>query len=152
MGYDVMVSYAREDRELASILCNQLVAEGVQARIAPRARIMNERYIAEVSEMIKSVKIAVVLISAYSTSSGQVTRELELAVKNQLEILPVRLDDTKPSGSLGYYLSGKRWYNMKQNEAEPWETAQEISRHIQGEDQENEGKKGFWRLFKSKGK
>ncbi|BES64779.1 hypothetical protein SANA_12180 [Gottschalkiaceae bacterium SANA] len=99
---------------------------------------MDERYIMEVTEMIRSVKIAVVVISTYSGSSGQVKRELELATKNQLEILPVRLDDTKPSGSLGYYLSGKQWFSMKRNEVEPWETAHQISRYLQTGEVESE--------------
>lgn len=154
MGYDVVVSYAREDREIAATLCNQLTAEGVEARIVPREKVMDERYISEVNGMIASSKTLVVVLSTYSNASGQVIRELELANKNQLEILPVRLDDVKPSGSLAYYLAGKNWFSMLRKEVEPWETAHKISLYLQtGEAEPEKGKKkGKWSLFKSKRK
>lgn len=152
MGYDVVVSYAREDREIAAKLCNQLDAEGITARIAPREKILDAGFASEMIGMISEASALVVVVSSYSIRSGQVIRELELAKQNQLEILPVHLDDVKPTGSLGYYLSGKQWFDMRRKEVEPWETAQAISRHLKHEDKDGEdaGKKGKgpWRLFR----
>lgn len=152
MTYDVVVSYAREDREIAALLCNQMTAEGIQARIVPRETIMDNRYIVEVNEMMAEAKTLVVIISAYSNASGQVARELELASKNQLEILPVRLDAVKPSGSIAYYLAEKQWFDMLRKEVEPWETAQKISRYLMtgNAEPESKKKKGRWGLFKSR--
>ncbi len=152
MAYDVVVSYAREDREVVAKFCNQMIAEGVQARMAPRDTIMDQRYITEVNEMMMEAKTLVVVISQFSNASGQVVRELELAEKNQLQILQVRLDDVKPSGSVAYYLSGKEWFDMLRKEVEPWETAQKISLYLTTGSAEPEGKKkkGRWGLFKSR--
>jgi len=154
MAYDVVVSYAREDREVVAKLCNQMIAEDVQARMAPRDTIMDQRYITEVNDMMREAKTLVVVISQYSNSSGQVVRELELAEKNQLQILQVRLDDVKPSGSVGYYLSGKQWFDMLRKEVEPWETAQKISNYLKTGSVEGskDKKKSRWGLFKSRRK
>ncbi len=131
MIYDVVVSYAREDRELAVTLCNQLIAEGVQARIAPRVTKLDEGFAMEIAGMISMAKVLLVVMSADSNKSGQVIREVELATQSELEILIARLDDTKPTGSLGYYLSDKRWFSMKRKEVEPWETAHKISEYLE---------------------
>jgi hypothetical protein len=131
MVYDVVVSYAREDREVAAKLCNQLDAEGVTARIASREKILDANFASEMIGLISDAKALVVVVSSYSIRSGQVIRELELANQNRLKILPVRLDDVKPSGSLAYYLSGKHWFTMLRKEVEPWETAHKISRYLQ---------------------
>lgn len=153
MGYDVVVSYAREDREIAVKLCNQLDAEGVTARIAPREKVLDADFASEMIGMISEANALVVVVSSYSIRSGQVIRELELAKQNQLEILPVHFDDVKPTGSLAYYLSGKHWFSMLRKEVEPWETAQAISQYLKheekdGEDASKKGK-GRWRLFRT---
>lgn len=152
MVYDVVISYAREDREIVSKLCNQMIAEDIQARMAPRDTIMDQRYITEVNAMMNEAKTLLVIISEYSSSSGQVVRELELADKNHMQIFQVRLDDVKPSGGLGYYLSGKQAFDMLRKEVEPWQTAQEISRFLKTGSVEDskKKKKSRWGLFKSR--
>ena len=127
---DVLISYAREDRDPAITLCNQLQAEGVQARIVSRVTRLDEGFAAEIAGMISMAKVLIVVMSADSNRSGQVIREVELATTNGLEILIAKLDDTKPTGSLGYFLSDKRWFSMKNKEVEAWETASEISAYL----------------------
>ncbi|BES64781.1 hypothetical protein SANA_12200 [Gottschalkiaceae bacterium SANA] len=130
MAYDVVVSYAREDRGIAVTLCNQLQAEGVQARIVTRVTRLDEGFAAEIAGMISMAKVLIVVMSANSNQSGQVIREVELATTNGLEILIANLDETKPTGSLGYFLSDKRWFSMKNKEVEAWETASEIRAYL----------------------
>jgi hypothetical protein len=133
MGYDLVVSYAREDREIALDLCNQLIAEGVKARIAPRMIEMDQNFAMGIVSMIVEAKVLVVVMSEFANASGQMIREIELASKNGLEILPVRLDQTKPAGSLGYYLSDKTWFSRERGQIESGEAAAKISRYLESQ-------------------
>ncbi len=135
---DVVISYAREDREMAATLCNQLSAEGIESKLAPRLTSLDEGFIADVIRMIAIAKVLIVVFSEDSNRSGQVIREVELAKQNEVEILIVQLDDTKPTGSLGYYLSGKQNFSMKKKEVEPWETASQIRDYLAQGESENE--------------
>jgi hypothetical protein len=156
MRYNVVVSYAREDRETAVTLCNQLVAEGLETKIAPRVTTLDQNFAGELMSLISSANVLVVVMSKHSVSSGQMLREIELAAKHNLTILPVRLDDVKSTGSLGYYLSGKRWFDMTRKEIKPWQTASEISKYLTHGDEaaSEDGKKEKrrWGLFRSKRK
>lgn len=134
MSYDVVVSYAREDREIAARLCNQLIAEGIESKLAPRVTSLDEGFVADIVRMIATAKVLLVVLSADSNRSGQVIREAELAKQNEVETLVVQLDDTNPTGSMAYYLSGKQSFSMKKKVVEPWETANQIRDYLaQGE-------------------
>ncbi len=130
MGYEVVISYAREDRELALKLCSQMIEEGVETLTAPRVTDLDEGFAMEIAAMLSAANTLVVLMSAHANASGQVLRELELATQNNMEIIPVRLDDEKPTGSVAYFLSDKRWFNMKPGAVDPAETAKEIAQYL----------------------
>ena len=51
----------------------------------------------------------VLVFSAHSNTSGQVLREVQLAVDAQLHILQFRIEDVLPNDDLKYYLSTPHW-------------------------------------------
>jgi len=53
--------------------------------------------------------VMVLIFSAHSNDSPQVRREVERAVHKQLRILPFRIEEVVPSGSLEYFLSTQHW-------------------------------------------
>lgn len=130
MGYEVVISYAREDRELAQKLCGRMIEEGVETLTAPRVTDLDEGFAMEIAAMLSAANTLVVLMSANANASGQVLRELELATQNNMEIIPVRLDDEKPTGSVAYFLSDKRWFSMKPGTVDPAETAKGIVQYL----------------------
>ena len=130
MGYEVVISYAREDREIAQKLCTYMIAEGVETLTAPRVSSLEEGFAIEIAAMLSAAKTLVVLMSKHANTSGQVLRELELAKQNNMEIIPVRLDESKPTGSVAYFLSDKQWFSMLRGIVDPIETAKKISGYL----------------------
>lgn len=145
MSYEVVISYAREDRELALKLCSQMIAEGVETLTAPRVSNLDEGFAVEIAAMLSAAKTLIVMMSEHANTSGQVLREVELATQNNMEILPVRLDDVKPTGSMAYFLSEKRWFNMQPGVSEPIETANQISGYLM--DRKGEKEMAFERVM-----
>lgn len=138
MGYEVVISYAREDRELAQQLCSQMIAEGVETLTAPRVSNLDEGFAIEIAAILSAAQTLVVLISEHANASGQVLRELELADQNNMDILPVRMDDTKPTGGMAYYLSNRRWFDRDAGRLDMDETAKKISRYLRDKKDERE--------------
>ena len=51
----------------------------------------------------------VLVFSASSNQSPQVRRGVERAVREQVDILPFRIEDVMPSKSLEFFLSAQHW-------------------------------------------
>jgi hypothetical protein len=43
--------------------------------------------------------------------SRQIQREVGLAIRKDLQVIPVRIEDVEPSGTLEYYLNIEHWFN-----------------------------------------
>ncbi len=93
----------------ANILVAALEERGVKCWIAPRDIPPGRHYGEEIVAAIRGTEAFVILISADSSRSSHVLRELELAVSLHKSIIPVRFDDAPLSDSLTYHLATVQW-------------------------------------------
>ena len=93
----------------ANILVAALEDRGVECWIAPRNIPPGSHYGEEIVAAIRETEAFVILISADSSHSPHVLRELELAVNLHKSIIPVRFDDAPLSDSLTYHLTTVQW-------------------------------------------
>ena len=106
---DVFVSYSQPDAACAVELVARLEAAGFSCWIAPRDIAPAADWAAEIIDAIAAARIMILVLSASSSNSAQVRREVERAVHKQLHILPFRIEDVVPSKSLEYFLSAQHW-------------------------------------------
>jgi hypothetical protein len=109
MARDIFISYSQPDRSCANELTQRLEAAGFSVWIAPRDVSPAAEWAAEIIAAISAAKVMVLVFSASSNASPQVLREVERAVSKNLRILPFRIEDVVPSGSLEYFLSAQHW-------------------------------------------
>jgi len=109
MAHDVFISYASENKVMADAVCGTLESRSIRCWIAPRDVTPGMTYADTIVEAVTSCQIVVVLLSSESIASAHVATELERALHNGKPILPVRIEDVQPTGSLEYYLAGKHW-------------------------------------------
>ena len=133
MNTDVFISYASEDKVVADAMCAALEARGLRCWIAPRDITPGRVWSEAIVEAIALCEILVLPLSSHSNASVQVAREVERAVSRGLLILPVRIEDVMPVGSLEYYLSTAHWMDaLPVPTEEHWQrlarTAQELLR------------------------
>ena len=107
--YDVFISYANQDKNVADAICAALEQNGIRCWIAPRdvpaGRIWGEAII----DAIADSRVMVLVFSAHSNRSDQVVREVERAVAKGVVIIPFRIDEAVMSGSMEYFLSAYHW-------------------------------------------
>jgi hypothetical protein len=106
---DVFISYAHDDKLTADAVCNVLERNEIRCWIAPRDIVYGQGYGVAIVEAIENTKIMVLMLSARANASQHVQREVERAVHNAKIIIPVRIEDVRPSKDLEFFISTPHW-------------------------------------------
>ena len=114
---DVYLSHTSRDSEAARQIADALEREGVTCFLAPRDIAVGVEYGTAILSAITSSRVLVVLLSESANQSRQVDREVQTAANNGLPIIPYRIEDVSPRGSLVYFLSG---VVFPVNQLPPW--------------------------------
>jgi hypothetical protein len=105
----VFVSYAREDRETALNIVNDLESRGVPCWIAPRNVRPGFPYDDEIAKAIEECKLLLLLFSNNCNESAYIRRELTVAGESRKHIIPYRIEDVQPKKGLRIRLSDLHW-------------------------------------------
>lgn len=109
MTNDVFISYESTDKHTADAICSTLENSNIRCWFAPRDILPGSNWPQSITNAIKASKIMVLIFSRNSNKSNQVSKELNLAVSNNLMIIPFKIDDSVPNGSLEYFLADRHW-------------------------------------------
>ncbi len=101
----IFISHSSKDHEVASKICEALEENGLKCWIAPRDIPYGTQWAGEISKAIENSSAFLFLSSGSSNASEQVSREIQLAIENNLTIIPIRLDSTQYSDANKYYLA-----------------------------------------------
>jgi hypothetical protein len=112
--HKVFISYSSTNEEVADMIVENVESLGIKCWISHRDILPSEPYARAILEAINHSQICLVLFSKTANKSHHVRREIELAVSHNHKLLPVRIQDTEPSGSMKYYLSSTHWLNAFQ--------------------------------------
>lgn len=107
--FDVFISYASNDKDVADRVCNYLETNGVQCWIAPRNINAGGSYASQIVHAIRNCKILVLLASENTNVSGHVSNEVSLAFDNKKTIIPFKMENIVFSDDYLYYLGRQHW-------------------------------------------
>lgn len=109
IGKVVFVSYAAPDGAAAIDLCRRLEERGIGCWIAPRDIAPGQDYGESIIRAIEASALTVLLHSSHADDSPHVRNEIERAVSKRKRIIPVRLENVPPRGSLELHLATAHW-------------------------------------------
>jgi hypothetical protein len=109
MAHDVFISYSSKDKPIADGVCANLEAIGIRCWIAPRDIAPGEDWPTAIAKAISKSRIMVLVFSASSNSSEDVSRELILASNSKLVIIPFKIENIEPEPGKQYYLARTHW-------------------------------------------
>jgi hypothetical protein len=109
MAHDVFISYSTKDKPVADAACATLETSGIRCWIAPRDVLPGMDWSGSIIQAIEESRVMVLIFSSNSNDSTQIKREVNEAIERELPVIPFRIEDVKPSGSLGYYLDVTHW-------------------------------------------
>lgn len=109
MAHDVFISYSSKDREIAEAACTALEAKGISVWVAPRDILPGGDWSASIVHAIAEARVFVLVFSGHANESPQIKREVERAVNRGIPVVPVRVEDVRPTEALEYFISTPHW-------------------------------------------
>ncbi len=109
MAFDAFISYASPDKTVADAVCARLEAAGIRCWIAPRDVTPGIPWAESIMQAIDGAKVMILVFSDHANKSAQVPREVERAISHSKPIIPFRIENVTPTGSLDYYIKSVHW-------------------------------------------
>ena len=112
--YQVFVSHAVEDVEVATAVVRTLESQGIRCWIAPRDILPGRDWADVIAEATDACRGMVLVYSRHSNASAHVRREVERAVGAGGFLIPFRIEDVPMSRALAYFLHSCQWLDAQQ--------------------------------------
>lgn len=109
MAHDVFLSYAHQDKNAADAVVAHVERAGIRCWVAPRDVAPGSAWAAAIVAAIEGARIVVVVFSGNTNESEHVCREIGLAIKRGVTVVPVRIEDAAPRGEIEFFLSSAHW-------------------------------------------
>ena len=87
--------------------------------IAPRDIPPGAKWAESIPAAIEQAGAFVLIFSSSANTSEYISRELDHAVTKRKPIIPVRLENIQPSGSVGFYVATSQWLDAFPPPIEP---------------------------------
>lgn len=109
MQHEVFISYSSENKAIAQAACHVIEEKGVRCWMAPRDIPAGEEYGDVIADAISDSRILVLIFSQSASISPWVKSELNLAISEQLHVIPFRIDRTPLEGGNKLILNKIHW-------------------------------------------
>jgi len=114
MSHDIFVSYSSEDKAVADAVVSALENSGLRCWVAPRDIKPSADWGDSITEAISACKMVLLIFSGHSNRSKHVRDEIYLAISEEKTILPFRIENLDPTGSMRLHLSSRHWLDAYQ--------------------------------------
>jgi formylglycine-generating enzyme required for sulfatase activity len=105
--HQVFISYASDnissttsDRQVADRICIALESQGIRCWIAHRDILPGDDWLNAIIDAVQGSKVIVLVFSANTEESEWVKDEVKIALDKKIKIIPIRIEDVFPRGSL----------------------------------------------------
>src|SRR5678815_1150810 len=113
------ISFASKDVKVAQTLCSALESRGIPCWISARDIQPGENFQVSIVQALRHAKIMVLVFTANSNASEEMTKELALASQLKLIVIPLRVEDVTPSDAFTYEFATRQWIDVFAD----WETS-----------------------------
>jgi len=107
--HDVFISYSSKDKIVADSIAATLEAKNIRCWYAPRDIKPGKDWGEEIVKAVSESKVFLLIFSGNSNSSQRVLDELNVAISDELVIIPFRIEKLDPSGAMLLHLSSRHW-------------------------------------------
>lgn len=107
--YDLFISYATKNSDIARYVVDKIEKRGKRCFIAPRDIRSGADYASEIVKGISNSVAVLLIFSSESDKSAYVLREVNSAVSRNKTIIPLRIENFLPSEAMEFYLGPTHW-------------------------------------------
>src|SRR5215218_5396125 len=112
MTANIFISFASKDVKMAMTLCTALENRGHKCWISARDIQPGENFQVAIVQAIRHAKIMLLVFTANSNNSEEMTKELALASQQKMIVIPLRVEDVTPSDAFAYEFATRQWIDF----------------------------------------
>ena len=109
LPYDVFISHSSRDSLTASGMKQALQNKGIRCWKAPDDILPGESWPSAIMRAISGCRVMILVWTENAMSSSEVSKELTLAMRNNLVVVPYRIENVQPVGDWEYHLANTHW-------------------------------------------
>ena len=122
MSAPIFISYSSKDQDMAETICRALEARGHQCWISCRDVSPGQNFQEAIVQALRSAQVMLLVFTANANNSDEIKKELVLAGRHRVTVVPIRVEDVAPNDAFAYELATRQWIDLFSD----WE--QEIER------------------------
>ena len=127
MAADIFISFASKDIKVATTLCSALESRGFSCWIAARDIEPGENFQISIVRALRRARIMLLVFTANSNTSEEMTKELALASQQKIMVIPLRVEDVTPNDAFAYEFATRQWIDAFAD----WESSiDQLSRRV----------------------
>jgi len=112
MAADIFISFASKDVKVALTLCSAIESRGFKCWISARDIQPGENFQVSIVRALRGAKILLLVFTANSNASEEMTKELALASQQKMIVIPLRVEDVAPSDAFAYEFATRQWIDV----------------------------------------
>lgn len=109
MSADIFISFASKDVKVALTLCAAIENRGFKCWISARDILPGENFQVAIVKALRRAKILLLVFTANSNTSEEMTKELALASQQKMMVIPLRVEDVAPGDAFAYEFATRQW-------------------------------------------
>ncbi len=107
----IFISHSSKDDPTANLICEYLENNDIECWLDHRDAKPGSQWEDSIVSAIKDSDLMLLVFSNHANVSKHVGRELTLAAKNEIDIIPIKIEEFHPISKFEYYLVDIQWYN-----------------------------------------
>ena len=112
MSAPIFISYSSKDRDIAETICQALEVRGQNCWIACRDVGAGENFQEAIVRQLRSAKVMLLVFTSNANNSDEIKKELVLAGRHQVTVVPVRVEDVVPNDAFTYEFATRQWVDL----------------------------------------
>jgi TIR domain len=108
----IFISYSSKDQDIAETIYRALEARGQNCWIACRDVKPGENYQEAIVRALRVAKVMLLVFTSNANNSDEIKKELVLAGRHRVTVVPVRVEDVVPNDAFTYELATRQWIDL----------------------------------------
>jgi hypothetical protein len=108
----IFISYSSKDQKIAETICRALEARGFNCWIAARDVGPGENFQEAIVKALRSARLMLLVFTSNANNSNEIKKEVVLAGRHHVTVVPVRVEDVVPNDALAYEFATRQWIDL----------------------------------------
>jgi hypothetical protein len=108
----IFISFSSKDQKTAETICDALQWRGHACWISCRNIGPGENFQEAIVKAIRAARLMILVFSSNANNSDEIKKEVALAGRHRVAVVPVRVEDVLPGDAFAYEFATRQWVDL----------------------------------------